>query len=108
MELKFKDKTIYTEEAQESIKDFEKMVVSQFEPKDTHEEEIEKATYSMIEAIDTYINLIKKEEKMSISSFEMCGLSLITMLCKSQQEQYLENVPNMIKEALSDLLEKLQ
>ena len=108
MELKIKDKSIYTEEAQESINDFEKMVMNHFKPKDSHEKEIANATYSMIEAIDTYINLIKKEENSTISSFEMCDLSLITRLCQSQQEQYIENVPNLIKEALEDLLDKIQ
>lgn len=100
--LNIKDITMYDEDTQQAIKEFIEGPLSS-----SHSQEKKETLTNLIEAVDKYLFLLKKEEKSLDRSFGMCGVSLMRLMLEDACSKYADELPDMIRDVLKQIMNKI-
>lgn len=94
----------YNERAKEAIKEFEEKCINESQNVD---KDVQENVKLMIEALDKFMNIVEMEDKRQNKAYSMAAEALMMTLLHEKVDAYAENIPNMIKEILQDLIDNM-
>lgn len=94
----------YNECAKEAINDFETQCINEAQHVD---KDVQENVKLMIEALDKFMNIVDLEEKRENKAYCMAAEALMMTLLHEKVDEYAEKIPNMIKDILQEIIEKM-